>query len=180
MILLLMMMMGGKKALVIATTWTFDLNGGSGGWFSRTVRQIILASAISTSGVKIRITVECVSGVEGCHIDNVAIVERDGSTSNGTTTPTEILFGGTSGIDVGGASEEVSDWLTYSLDETKDYLMIFDIGDDTANDIVGIKTSGGGSVYWKALTNSYNAQNLVGATTYGNWTVMVNKIEVMY
>lgn len=166
--------------LITATTWTDDLTTGSGGWASRSVRQIIAAAEISTSGSKIRITVETVSGVEGCYIDHVAIVERDGLTSNGVTTPTEILFGGTSGIDIGGASEEVSDWLTYLLDEAKDYLLIFDIGDDTNNDIVGAATTGGADTYWKAATDSYNAQNLVDPETYANWTVVVNKIEVQY
>ncbi|MCL4552137.1 MAG: hypothetical protein M1305_01070, partial [Candidatus Marsarchaeota archaeon] len=65
-------------------------------------------------------------------ISCVSIVERDGSTANGRTTPTEITFPGAYGTSVSGTplgynAEVTSDAIEFALDDTKDYLVILDV-----------------------------------------------------
>lgn len=160
-------------------SWSDVLDTGDGtGWADRTIRTVLPAGSINNSGNKIRVTLEAGSG-EGCDIDNVSIVERDPGTANGLSTPTEILFSAGSGVNIGSGQEEVSDWLTFAFDETKDYLLIIDMASNAAADAHRYVFTGGGGIYRKDATNSYNAQNLIDSTFEENATRVVNKLEVM-
>jgi len=160
------------------TSWSDTLDTNTGSYTGFTWRQIAAAGSISTSGKYIRVSLEA-SSAEGLDIDNVAIVERDGSTANGTTTPTEILFSGTSGINIAAGATEVSDWLEYPLDETKDYLLIADVGDT-----VGVANSrrvndGGDGYYLTTANDSYNVKDMPGSPDIiASRTIIFNKLEV--
>ncbi len=82
--------------LIAVTAWSDTLDANDSGYSGYTVRQVLAAADISTSGSKIRVTLEA-SGAGNFSADNVSIVERDAD-ANGTTTPTEILFSGGSGV----------------------------------------------------------------------------------
>jgi hypothetical protein len=161
-----------------AVIWSDVLNTSAGGLINQTLRQVIPAASISKSGDFIRATMESGPTSEGLEIDNVSIVERDPGTSNGVTIPTELLFGETSGVFITVGTSEVSDWLEYPIDETKDYLLIMDIGVNDGDDNGRYVTTGGGGLYSKLNTNSYNVQNLADPTWTASNTWIVNKIEI--
>ncbi|TXH10395.1 MAG: hypothetical protein E6R03_15475 [Hyphomicrobiaceae bacterium] len=137
-------------------------------------RTVIPAGSISTSGTTIRATLQASSSAS-VTFDNVSIVERSGSTVNGTTAPTALLFSGGASVTVSAGSSVVSDALSYTLDETKDYLLICDIG-----------SSNGGTVrrddatflsYYAAAANSWNVQSPGGFSSAAVlWNV--SKLEV--
>ena len=106
-------------------------------------------------------------------LDNVSIVERQ-SGADGTETPTEIMFSGTSGVTIPANDTVASDWTTFDFDEDKDYLVIMD--SNTGNMLyVG---SGGGGMYYKAATDSYDQQTVTGFTLVAGNVYCASKIEV--
>ena len=165
------------SSVSVRTSWSDSLDTDAGGTAGVTYRQVLAAADISISGNQVRVTLEGGASSDGLYLDNVAIVEQD-SGANGTTTPTEILFSGTSGIEIAVGESEVSDWTTFTLDETKSYLLIMDIKTDSAHDTVRVINTGGAGTYYKVATNSYNTQDLDGATLTANRTAVINKLEV--
>jgi len=150
----------------------------NGGWQGYSLRNIIKASDISAGGDRIRITLNSRTTGVG-KLDNIAIVERSGATSNGTTTPTEILFGGSSGVELGaGGGTIISDWLDYTIDATKDYLLIMDVIADAAkDDFQSERTTGSGLYYVSG--NSYNVANMPGSpVSQATVSQSLSKIEV--
>ena len=137
-------------------------------------RTVVPAASISTSGNTIRITLGG-DGTNTAQFTNVSIVERSGSTVNGTTTPTELKFSGASGVTISGGVEATSDQLSFSIDETKDYLIICDV--HSTNGYTDRKESGG-PTYYKAATDSWNVQSPAGFSSQAvSWNV--TKIEVL-
>jgi len=159
------------------TTWSETLTTDDTTYADYTVRQICAAASISASGTMVRVTIPTHAAGEGLYIDNVAIVERDPGTSNGITTPTEILFSGGSGISLAAGDTGVSDFTAFTLDETKDYLLIADFSANTSNDSIRFAPSGDGA-YQKAGTNSYDTQNLVSPFYTAGYTRLFSLLEV--
>jgi hypothetical protein len=137
-------------------------------------RNIISSSDLSTDGnyVRIRLQGSTTGGAE-MTIDNVAIVERSGSTGNGVTTPTEILFGGSSGVtlDENGAW---SDLINFNVDSTKDYLVICDYSSSGQDN--RYTASGDGSYYKSG--NTYNLASPSGLSFQASHLYTVDKLEV--
>jgi hypothetical protein len=114
-------------------------------------------------------------------VDNASIVERSGSTYNGTTTPTEILFSSSSGFTAtAGGADVVSDELEFDIDETKDYLLTLDYAD--SGTVWGRAKSSGGNNCYRAGTNAYNQQDFPTgykeSTSTSTYTILISKIEV--
>ena len=161
--------------MAITTIWSDVLDSASGTVAGYTFRQVIASADLSDSASRIRITLAAPPG-NTCAFDNVSIVERDPGTPNGVTTPTEILFGGTSGVSIASGDEEISDWLDFNIDATKDYLICMDLGSSAT--YTYFTASGGGGDYYLASADSYNVQNMPpGYTTQAGYTRSVVKIE---
>jgi hypothetical protein len=161
------------------SVWSNTLSTSWSGQQNISYRMLILSSDYSTDGDKIRVTLAGPVGTLECDLDNIAIVERSGTTANGTTTPTEILFGGTSGTTVPRQGSVVSDWLTYNFDSTKDYLLIVDTSSDTTRHHISYATTGGQGYYPKGSSNSYNVQNFSAVLTQaGLYSILFSKVEV--
>lgn len=136
-----------------------------------TVRQLI--TGLTHSGKYIRLTFTAQSG-QALVIDNVAIVEQD-SDQDGLYTPTEVLFQGSSGFSISAGASIVSDELEYTVDFSKNYLVVMDIG--SSGQVNHVTT--GGSGYWKkAASNSYNASTLSGSTEVASATACIVNIGV--
>lgn len=106
---------------------------------SSSVRQAVLGSELSGDGSICRFIWKAYSGTTvgtggaytntGMKIIAASIVERSGSTWNGTTTPTPITFNsGEAGAQCAIGGEIVSDPIYYAVDNAKDYLVITDYG----------------------------------------------------
>mgnify|MGYP000308384048 CR=1 FL=1 len=167
------MMMSGPSAPQETYTNTLTFNGS--GFEAYSVRAIIPASALSVNGTQVRFTCESSSG-GSLTVDNMSIVERSGSTANGTAIPSEVLFSASSGFTIPANSTIVSDWLTFTLDATKDYLNVFDF--NASNGFAKSLISGSHGQYTKVATNSYNIQTVAGFTFESGRAAIVNKIEV--
>lgn len=143
-----------------STIYDTSISGSSGtdGWANYSVRVSIPTASITANATTIQIKLAA-HGTEGVTFDNVSIVERNGSTDDGTTTPTEFLFSASSGVTIAAGATATSDNLTYSIDSTKDYLVCFDVGSSSSSDRQHKNSFTGATTYWAASSNSYNTQN---------------------
>lgn len=147
----------GQDTFWLSYTWELIYQS-PGSWQTYTIRNVIPAEILAESGDTIRVTLHG-HPTGAMAVDNVAIVERDTDTPNGTTTPTEILFGGTSGVAVAADTEETSDWTTFNYDRNKEYLLILDMG--SASSQMRYKSTS--TCYWLVGSDSYNVQDMPGA-----------------
>jgi hypothetical protein len=95
------------------------------------IRQVIKGSDIASSGEYIQVTIQTSnSGSIGSFWNDSAvlmgasIVERNGTTGNGTTTPTQLL--GMSSGNFSPGTSRTSKLTKFTIDETKDYLISMD------------------------------------------------------
>jgi len=109
----------------------------STGWNGYTTRNIIQSSYIGDSGDKFRLKIRGPpSGTEKTSINKAYICERSsGSTCTGGTITQVTFNGGSSGVvsDVNGYN--YSDWMSYNINSSKDYLVSFyysDVSNDNA------------------------------------------------
>ena len=150
--------------------WSASVNTNSPSAANWTFRSIILASDITNSAGRIRVTLTAATAGDACGIDNVAIVERSGDSPHGVTIPTEILFAGSSGCLVPIGSSLISDWTDFDLKNDRDYLVVIDMGSNTSNDDVRYSSSGGNGYYYinGSPANSYNTAAMTGAAVLSN------------
>lgn len=142
------------------------------------IRQVLPAALLSQSGSQVRVTFKALAA-SAMKIDNVAIVERTGATADGTAVPTELLFdGGGHGFTGVAGLDVTSDPLTFAVDETKDYLVIYDLASTDGNHCYNDALTGA-TGYYKPSTDSYNQQNGTGFSVNPTPTVFgVSKVEV--
>lgn len=160
-------------------TWTTEFsithNNQSDNLGDYTVRQLIPATDITRSGNRVKVTFQG-GTTEGWVVDNASIVERSGSTGDGTEVPTELLFNGSSGFSLGIGETITSDELEFEIDESKDYLVVMDFSSSFTPDRSAYISSPG-TFYYKASTDSYDQQTVVGLFSWVG-TVGVTKFEV--
>jgi len=162
----------GEEAVGYSTTFTTTTDA----WAEYSLRQVIESANISASGGRVRVTFES-GAAEGASVDNVSIVERSGSTANGTETPTELLFSGSSGFSITANTTITSDWLVFDIDETKDYIIIIDFSSNASADAMKTQTTSGIS-YFKSSSNSYDQQSVTGYGETDPRTVGVKQLDV--
>lgn len=113
----------------IATTASRS-NGSAGtGYTGYTVRAKFAASALSTNGSQVRVTLR--SGGQALTINNCYIGEAaaSGNAWDFAATPTRITFdGGSNGFSgLSSSTNKASDLVTFTLDETKNYIVSFEV-----------------------------------------------------
>jgi hypothetical protein len=155
-------------------------------------RIVFNAADITSSGDQVRVKLKSgdVAGQPGVEINNVAIVERSGSSDDGAATPTELTLSSTARAALRqGGQTAYTNWADFTLDETKDYLVIVDINTDVTYSgrtrdnrlAVGIWGPGTitGSFYYKHDDASYNDQNVTGYTQItGMHGACANTLEI--
>ena len=96
----------------------------TGSWAANThnVRALLKAADISANGTRIRVQLKA-HATHDITLAGASIGERDGSSANFTGTPTRLTFSSSNGVEITGGSTVWSDWVDFSLDETKDYLV---------------------------------------------------------
>lgn len=110
------------------TTAVATLDADLGGYGTYTFVQVVPASAISVSGTKIKVRFEARSSSTGIDMANCYIGEQAaaGDAYDFSTTPTAITFnGGNAGFSISGGQQQESDEITFTIDETKSYLISF-------------------------------------------------------
>ena len=157
--------------------YSVTLDTDSDGSANTSTRVIVSSSDITTGGDRIRVTFAAGS-TEGLLCDHIAIVERVGDTMNGTTIPTEIKFGGTSGAIAPAGGTITSDWTDYKLRTDRDYLLIMDVGNNSSLDNARYNPTTGNGYYGQGIANTYHTA--AGTNTGGKstGTLSFTKIEV--
>ncbi len=95
------------------------------------IRQIISAADLAGSGDYIQVTID-LSNAEstptqanrGVVLVGASIVERNGTTGNGTGQPTSLNFGGSTGLLTGTVTSKLT---KFTVDEAKDYIVTLDL-----------------------------------------------------
>jgi len=122
------------------------------------VRQLIPAASISTSGTSIKVTLQS-SSSEGLTFTTCRIQEQAGAgnawdfASAGVT----VLFSGADGATIASNSTATSDATTFTLDETKNYIVTFYISGAGAFDSARKKTTQSGWVAYTKIGTSADA-----------------------
>ncbi|MFZ5865074.1 MAG: hypothetical protein ACOYXY_04260 [Thermodesulfobacteriota bacterium] len=128
------------------------------------LRAVVSSTQISNSGGLVSVRIRANSTTQ-LVIANCSIVERSAGTGDGATTPTRITFGdGNNGATIPAWTYVDSDYVQFPIDETKSYLVIYDVADGGP-----YKTAFKNNaeyVYMKAATDSWNVQNI----TEAEWT----------
>lgn len=113
------------------------------------IRMVLPASAISVSGSSIRLFLASYKNpgtVSGCSIG-----ERSGSSEDFASAPTRVTFdGGSNGCTIPDSGGKYSDWINFSIDETKDYLVHLYYTYSAENRGVTLVTLSGTRRYYKA------------------------------
>ncbi|QPJ61471.1 MAG: hypothetical protein G3M70_06045 [Candidatus Nitronauta litoralis] len=145
-------------------TWSKTVDSSVGGAAGFSMRNVVNAINLTSDGAFVRVTLSAPATGEGLKIDNVSIGERSGATADTVAAPVSLLFGGNAGTGtIAAGSTLTSDWLEFAIDSAKDYLVIFDVSNDTANDMLGLATSGDG-YYERSSFNGYNVSSGSGYT----------------
>ena len=109
-----------------ATTWSklYYTNSTTGYEYYRSARTVITGLSLSGSRIKIKLNGAATTG--DITIYHASIVERSGTTSNGTTAPTQLKFNGNDGIVISSGSYIYTDEINYTIDSAKSYLLTID------------------------------------------------------
>lgn len=146
------------------TLYTQALDANTGGWNNYTVVMRFAPAALTLPTapiLRIRFTFEAAT-TEGFQIGAAYVGHRAGAGDayDFSTTPVQILFGGSGGVTISTSSTSTSDWATFAYDKTSDLLVAWYFNSTT--DSPRAKTG---------LSNIYNYDNGAG----GNSASTVNK-----
>lgn len=159
-------------ALAISTAFSTTLDTDEAGWDGYTTRSVTLV-ANAAGGTQICVTFEApASGTMNCN--NASIGVSNGTASQTTATPVELLFSGISGFSIANGATITSDWATLTTTTSDKMVVVIDHGASSA----ARKKLTGGSDFYKAATASYNSANPTGMTADQGDYIGFNKIEV--
>jgi hypothetical protein len=140
------------------------------------IRTLHFDGDLTTGGNQVRIILQAHSTLN-IVLDHVCFAEHTsgGSAAGvfGSSKFKEFLFSGLQGVTVSAGVDVVSDWLWFSVDESKDYMTTFKLA-PTCGTIT--YASGSGTLYGNS-SDSYTLQTISGYSYQEN-TWFVKKIEV--
>ncbi len=147
--------------------WSVTLDSDSSSVIDgETHRVVIDSGGISHSGSWVRLNFQAPDS-GAINVEHAAIVERSGATSNGTEIPAELLFSGSGGFSGASGAQINSDWLEYTVDPAKSYLVIMDIAASGSN----LAATAGSGITYVGSGASYNVRDLSGAQMSGVYSV---------
>jgi hypothetical protein len=162
-------------------TYAQALNGDSNAWNGSNLRQWFAAAALSTSGSKVRITIEGGS-TEGAQISAMYIGHAAGSGDayDFDGTQVQVTSGGNTTFTVGAGSTLVLDPVTYAFDETKAFIVAAHFNNSAADNLRG-RTGLGANInaYFKLAANETSTSNVSTYTSGSGNLRLVNRIEVL-
>jgi flagellar capping protein FliD len=166
---------GAYNAWVTSLSQSLGMN--STGWSGFNMRQLIPASALSTSGSKVRLTLTS-STAGGCSVDGAYIGHAAGSGDpyDFDGTQVAVTVGSSASFSISANSSVVTDEIVYALDETKN--LVLAVHFNTTSAIRGQDSLIGFTNYFKSAANETSVSN-VGSYSLSTAALrMVEKIEV--
>lgn len=156
----------------MATIWDAATQTGSAatestGVADRNYRTVIENAFITGNATSVRFLFSNSAGSNTMRIDGASIVQRSGTTDDGTTTPTRILFGAAATTTIAAGQTKWSDWLTFTIDGTKDYLVCLHVhaADPRSMDLWADADS---THYYETTSTDYTLEQTVSFTTHTN------------
>jgi hypothetical protein len=164
---------GGGGALAWVPTFgpiTFNTNAGS--WAGITVRQLIPASSLSTSGSFVRVKFEAPTN-SSFVVAAAYIGPQLGAGYDMAATPAELRFSGVSGFSIASSAVIVSDETPFALDETAGHIVSYDVTSGNARYVASAL-----DVYFKAAAAEAGVANVTGYSPAAGRTQAVSTIEI--
>lgn len=143
------------------------------------VVDIIPQSLLNNTGSLIRVQFDAPASAS-VKLDDVFVsqVAASGDAYDSHTDITRITFNGANGTTIPANGTTWSDWVSYSLDSTKNLIVAMDVGSSTSGHYAG--TISGWNSWYKAATNEAGTQNRsAGYTSNGEYRHHVKAIDVM-
>lgn len=156
------------------------LNADSANWNGYTMRQLIGAALISSSGTTIRLVLEACAG-SGVSIDEIFIGEKAAAgdaydMKASAPAPTQFQVDGSNSFTILTSETATTDPLTFSLDETKDYIV--SVHFNGLSDIRARSAVTGANNYYKAATSQAGTADVTGYANGGTVVGLIQKIQV--
>lgn len=163
-------------------TWQSTFAGGTvthaeNTWGGFTLRMVFPASALTTSGSRVRLYLQSTPSNSNTSIDKVYIGEKAaaGDAYDFSAAPTQVFFNGNAGFTFNGSNDiKVSDSTTFSLDETKNYVISVYMSTATGDYLGWVTDSSLTSNHFK-LGDDASTTNATGYTT-----VTINRRYLLY
>jgi hypothetical protein len=125
-----------------SSIWSKSLTSNSGNNGKWNIRIVLSSADISASASSIKLRVKS-QPTYALTITGASIGERSGSTITFASAPTRVTFGGgNNSVTIPAGASVYSDWITFSLDHTKDYLVHLAFVTDAANYVPFVSGSG--------------------------------------
>ncbi len=141
------------------------------------IREVLSAANISASGTAVRIKLTGHSAND-LNITAVSIGERSGSTGSFAATPTRVTFkNGSTTVLLKAGETLYSDWIAFSLDESKDYLVAFALTTDTDQSTARVISTDG---HYSHITTSDETLTVDGSSysSSNTYIVLISGLEV--
>ena len=165
--------MVGSILRTIFTVFTQTLTTDQASWEGYTARNI--TSAVTTArGTQVRVTFEAPAAAS-TKADRASIGVHNGTASQTTATPVELLFSGVSGFTITTGGTLVSDWATMVVPEGSKLVVIIDVAAAPASSFRYLGVADG---HYNKVGASYNEANPSGMTGPQATSLGFNKIEV--
>lgn len=153
--------------------------GTSSGWNGFTLRQLIGAAALSSSGTYVRIVLETVTGgsftVDGVYIGEQASTGDAYDMKASAPAPTQLLFNGSASVTCNN-STVTTDPLPFAIDETKSYIVTMHFS-NTSTVKAGSSITGV-TAYNKAAVNEAATADVTGYSGTAGTTRCLKKVQV--
>jgi hypothetical protein len=156
----------GGSLTTVAGPSTLTTQGASFNNF--TIRQVIAASAISASGSQVVVAFQGDgAGTFTCSKAYIGEQAAAGDSYDFAAAPTQLTFGGNAGFTITGGNIIASDPLTFTLDETKSYVIAWLCPSSSTDDFGRQVTLSGWSGFFKS-GDDVTTVNATGYTTSDN------------
>lgn len=166
---------GGGPATAFSSPTMPDNDSGDANY---SMRILFRSAVLLASGSQVRVRFRA-STAAAFNVDNASIGEHTGVTTASTTaaTPVSLLFSAAAGFSIAAGAAITSDWLTFTFDNTKSYVVIFDISSTNGNPGGNASKTNVNSFY-KSATNSYNSTSGASFSLLANYLLGIDLIEV--
>jgi hypothetical protein len=165
----------------VSTLFSDTLPLNTSGFADYNIRNVLGASNLSGSGTQIRVEFQSgtVSGYDlplsGAYVGEKA---SSGNSWDFDGNQVQLLFGGSSSKTILSGEKFFSDWVSFSVDDTKDLIVSFAITASTNNSTAYSSTLGN-SMYYKSSSGSDVGTTAPSSySTVGTANYCVSKIEV--
>ncbi len=165
---------GGGVATTVFGPATLNLNGSGDAGYS--MRNVIPTSG--AGGTEIRVWIKAAAAA-ALNLDFASVGISNGTASETTAAPVELLFSGGHGFTFTAGEEKDSDWMT--LTTSPSFIAVVTVDFAATNGNIAWANSGvaGCTIYYKAASDTYNLSAPAGMSVLGsNSCYGVTKIEV--